>query len=158
MLTWLRDNAKIFLIATIVIFVALIFLRWGMGEGDSAPRNPYQRPVATVDGKDILPDEYQQALQSWSQRYRTMLEQSGNPDPESMLMLMGAKISEEAFQGLIDQKLQRMYLQEHDWQDFTVQQAEEQQIPHKGKQDHGDKTTKKNHDKKKTENSGKKKK
>ncbi|MCD4701226.1 MAG: SurA N-terminal domain-containing protein [Candidatus Aegiribacteria sp.] len=140
MLTWLRDNAKIFLIATIVIFVALIFLRWGMGEGDSRPRNPYQRPVATVDGKDILPDEYQQALQSWSQRYRSMLEQSGNPDPESMLILMSTQISEEAFQGLIDQKLQGIYLRNHNWQDFTVNQAEELLIAQIGMQNLGEMT------------------
>ncbi len=140
MLTWLRDNAKIFLIATIVIFVALIFLRWGMGEGDNTPRNPYQRPVATVDGKDILPDEYQQALQSWSQQYRSMLEQSGNPDPESMMLLMSAQISEEAFQGLIDQKLQGLYLKENNWQDFTVGQAEELLIAQIGMQNLGEMT------------------
>lgn len=140
MLTWLRDNAKIFLIATIVIFVALIFLRWGMGEGDNRPKNPYERPIATVDGKDILPEEYQQALQSWSQQYRSMLEQSGNPDPESMLLLMGDKISEEAFQGLIDQKLQGIYLHNHNWHDFTVGQAEELLIAQIGMQDLGEMT------------------
>lgn len=140
MLTWLRDNAKIFLIATIVIFVALIFLRWGMGEGDNTPRNPYQRPIATVDGKDILPDEYQQALQSWSQQYRSMLERSGNPDPESMMLLMSAQISEEAFQGLIDQKLQGIYMKEHNWQDFTVEQAEELLIAQIGMQNLGEMT------------------
>ncbi len=154
MLTWLRDNAKIFLIATIVIFVALIFLRWGMGEGESTPRNPYQRPVATVDGKDILPDEYQQALQSWSQRYRTMLEQSGNPDPESMLMLMNDKISEEAFQGLIDQKLQGIYLNNHNWQDFTVAQAEELLIAQIDLQDLGDMTAREYLNMVKSEQSG----
>ena len=140
MLTWLRDNAKIFLIATIVIFVALIFLRWGMGEGDNTPKNPYQRPIATVDGKDILPDEYQQALQSWSQQYRSMLEQSGNPDPESMMLLMSAQISEEAFQGLIDQKLQGLYMKENNWQDFTVGQAEELLIAQIGMQNLGEMT------------------
>jgi len=140
MLTWLRDNAKIFLIATIVIFVALIFLRWGMGEGDNTPKNPYQRPLATVDGKDILPDEYQQALQSWNQRYRTMLEQSGNPDPESMMILMSSQISEDAFQGLIDQKLQGIYLKHHNWTDFTVEQAEELLIAQIGMQDLGEMT------------------
>ncbi len=140
MLTWLRDNAKIFLIATIVIFVALIFLRWGMGEGDNTPRNPYQRPIATVDGKDILPDEYQQALQSWSQQYRSMLEQSGNPDPESMMLLMSAQISEEAFQGLIDQKLQGIYMKKHNWLDFTAEQAEELLIAQIGMQNLGEMT------------------
>ncbi len=140
MLTWLRDNAKIFLIATIVIFVALIFLRWGMGEGDDRPRNPYQRPIAMVDGKEILPDEYQQALQSWSQQYRTMLEQSGNPDPESMLLLMSAQISEEAFEGLIDQKLQGIYLINNNWQDFTAEQAEELLIAQIGMQNPADMT------------------
>ncbi|MCK4806107.1 MAG: SurA N-terminal domain-containing protein [Candidatus Aegiribacteria sp.] len=154
MLTWLRDNAKIFLIATIVIFVALIFLRWGMGEGDSRPRNPYQRPIATVDGKDILPDEYQQALQSWSQRYRTMLEQSGNPDPESMLILMSAQISEKAFKGLIDQKLQGIYLNDHNWQDFTVRQAEELLIAQIGMQNLGEMTAREYLDMIKTEQPG----
>jgi len=138
MLTWLRDNAKIFLIATIVIFVALIFLRWGMGEGDNRPRNPYERPIATIDGKDILPDEYQQALQSWSQRYRGMLEQSGNPDPESMLTLMSKQITEDAFNNLIDQKLQGMYLRNNNWQDFTVGQAEELLIAQIDMQNPGD--------------------
>ncbi len=140
MLTWLRDNAKIFLIATIVIFVALIFLRWGMGEGDNTPKNPYQRPIATVDGKDILPDEYQQALQSWSQQYRSMLERSGNPDPESMMLLMSAQISEEAFQGLIDQKLQGIYMKKHNWLDFTAEQAEELLIAQIGMQNLGEMT------------------
>ncbi|MEN8208326.1 MAG: SurA N-terminal domain-containing protein [Candidatus Fermentibacteria bacterium] len=140
MLTWLRDNAKIFLIATIVIFVALIFLRWGMGEGDNTPRNPYQRPIATVDGKDILPDEYQQTLQSWNQQYRTMLERGGNPDPESMMLLMSSQISEEAFQGLIDQKLQGIYMRAHNWQDFTVEQAEELLIAQIGMQNLGEMT------------------
>ncbi|MBD3277127.1 MAG: hypothetical protein GF388_02405 [Candidatus Aegiribacteria sp.] len=124
MLTWLRDNAKIFLIATIVIFVALIFLRWGMGQGGGEPRNPYQRPVAMVNGMEILPQEYQEALQSWNQNYRSMLEQRGNPDPESMLLLMQEDIAEEAFQGMIDQRLQEEYLNDHQWKDFTIEQAE----------------------------------
>ena len=140
MLTWLRDNAKIFLIATIVIFVALIFLRWGMGEGENISRNPYERPIATVNGKDILPEEYQQVLQSWSQRYRSMLEQSGNPDPESMLLLMSDQISEEAFEGLINQRLQGIYLQNHNWQDFTAAQAEELLIAQIGMQNLGEMT------------------
>jgi hypothetical protein len=124
MLTWLRDNAKIFLIATIVIFVALIFLRWGMGEGDNRPTNPYERAIATVNGIDIMPDEYQAALQNWNMRYRQMLEQSGNPDPESMLLLMSAVITEEAYKELINSKLEGIYLDRRDWTHFTVGQAE----------------------------------
>ncbi len=154
MLTWLRDNAKIFLIATIVIFVALIFLRWGMGERDHRPRNPYERPVAVVDGKDILPDEYQQALQSWTQRYRSMLEQSGNPDPESMLSLMTNQISDEAFNGLIDQKLQGIYLKNHNWHNFTTRQAEELLIAQIGMQDLGEMTAQEYLDKIKSEQAG----
>ena len=138
MLTWLRDNAKIFLIATIVIFVALIFLRWGMGEGSGQPRNPYQRPVATVDGKRIMPDQYQQALQSMSQRYRTVLENSNNPDPEAMLMLMSRELSEEAFQGLIDSELQSIYLNRLNWRTFTLEQADELLVAQIGMQDLGD--------------------
>ncbi|MBN2587104.1 MAG: SurA N-terminal domain-containing protein [Candidatus Fermentibacteraceae bacterium] len=140
MLTWLRDNAKIFLIATIVIFVALIFLRWGMGEDDVQPRNPYQRPVATVDGKRIMPDQYQQALQSMSQRYRNVLESSNNPDPEAMMMLMGQRLSEEAFRGLIDAELQGIYLRRQNWDQFTVPQAEELLVAQIGMQDLGDMT------------------
>ena len=124
MLTWLRDNAKIFLIVTIVIFVALIFLRWGMGEGDKRPSNPYERAIAIVNGKDIMPDEYQNALQAWNLRYRQLLEQSGNPDPESMLLLMSAVITEEAFEELIDSKLKGIYLDSRNWTHFTVGQAE----------------------------------
>ncbi|MCK4505994.1 MAG: peptidyl-prolyl cis-trans isomerase [Candidatus Aegiribacteria sp.] len=124
MLTWLRDNAKIFLIATIVIFVALIFLRWGMGEGDNRPDNPYERAIATVDGEDIMPDEYQAALQNWNLRYRQMLEQSGNPDTESMLLLMSAVITEEAYKELINSKLEGIYLDSRNWTHFTVGQAE----------------------------------
>ncbi len=124
MLTWLRDNAKIFLIVTIVIFVALIFLRWGMGEGDNRPTNPYERPVATVDGEDIMPEEYQAALQTWNLRYRQMLEQSGNPDPESMLLLMSTVITKEAYEELINSKLEDIYLDRRNWTHFTVGQAE----------------------------------
>lgn len=125
MLTWLRDNAKIFLIATIVIFVALIFLQWGMGESGGLPRNPYQRPVATVDGRKIMPDQYQEALQSMGNRYRSVLESSNNPDPEAMMMIMGPRLSEEAFQGLIDAELQSIYLRKNGWEQFTLEQAEE---------------------------------
>ena len=124
MLTWLRDNAKIFLIATIVIFVALIFLRWGMGEGDNRPTNPYERAIATVNGEDIMPEEYQAALQNWNLRYRQMLEQSGNPDPESMLLLMSKIITEEAFEELINSKLESIYLDKRNWTHFTIGQAE----------------------------------
>lgn len=137
MLTWLRDNAKIFLIATIVIFVALIFLRWGMGEGDNRPTNPYERAIATVDGIDIMPDEYQDALQNWNLRYRQMLEQSGNPDPESMLLLMSAKIAEEAFEELVNSKLERIYLDNREWSHFTVGQAEALLAAQIGMQDLG---------------------
>ena len=31
MLTWFRNNAKIFLIVIVVIFVGMIFLNWGRG-------------------------------------------------------------------------------------------------------------------------------
>ncbi|OPL18701.1 MAG: hypothetical protein AVO35_05060 [Candidatus Aegiribacteria sp. MLS_C] len=135
MLTWLRDNAKIFLIATIVIFVALIFLQWGMGEEGGLPRNPYQRPVATVDGKKIMPDQYQEALQSMGDRYRRVLESSNNPDPEAMMMLMGQRLSEEAFQELIDAELQSIYLRKHNWDQFTLEQAEELLVAQIGMQD-----------------------
>ncbi len=137
MLTWLRDNAKIFLIATIVIFVALIFLRWGMGEGDNRPTNPYERAIATVNGMDIMPDEYQDALQNWNLRYRQMLEQSGNPDPESMLLLMSAKIAKEAFEELVNSKLERIYLDNREWSHFTVGQAEALLAAQIGMQDLG---------------------
>ena len=137
MLTWLRDNAKIFLIATIVIFVALIFLRWGMGEGDNRPTNPFERAIATVDGIEIMPDEYQAALQNWNLRYRQMLEQSGNPDPESMLLLMSAVITEEAYKELINSKLEGIYLNSRNWTHFTIGQAEALLAAQLGMQDLG---------------------
>lgn len=138
MLTWLRDNAKIFLIVTIVIFVGLIFLRWGMGEGSGMPRNPYQRPIARIDGKDIMPADYQDAIQSMSQNYRNMLESVNHPDPEAMMMLMSSRLSEQAFQGLIDSHLQSSFLRKRDWNTFTIEQADELLIAQVGMQDLGD--------------------
>lgn len=140
MLTWLRDNAKIFLIVTIVIFVGLIFLRWGMGEGSGMPRNPYQRPIAMIDGKEIMPADYQDAIQSMSQNYRSMLERMNHPDPEAMMMLMSSRLSEQAFQGLIDSHLQSSFLKKRDWSQFTLEQAEELLIAQIGMQDLGDMT------------------
>lgn len=140
MLTWLRDNAKIFLIVTIVIFVGLIFLRWGMGEGSGMPRNPYQRPIARIDGKEIMPADYQDAIQSMSQNYRNMLESMNHPDPEAMMMLMSSRLSEQAFEGLIDSHLQSSYMRKRDWGQFTIEQAEELLIAQIGMQDLGDMT------------------
>ncbi|MFO8183234.1 MAG: SurA N-terminal domain-containing protein [Candidatus Aegiribacteria sp.] len=140
MLTWLRDNAKIFLIVTIVIFVGLIFLRWGMGEGSGMPRNPYQRPVARVDGKEIMPSDYQDAIQSMSQNYRNMLESMNHPDPEAMMMLMSSRLSEQAFEELINGHLQSSFLRKRDWSQFTLEQAEELLIAQIGMQDLGDMT------------------
>lgn len=140
MLTWLRDNAKIFLIVTIVIFVGLIFLRWGMGEGGGMPRNPYQRPIARIDGKEIMPSDYQDAIQSMSQNYRNMLESMNHPDPEAMMMLMSSRLSEQAFQELIDGHLKSSFLEKRDWSHFSLEQAEELLIAQIGMQDLGDMT------------------
>jgi len=123
MLTWLRDNAKIFLIATIVIFVSLIFFRWGMGMGSGPPANPYERAIAKVGGMDILPDEYSRTLQSLSYEYRQAMENSGHPDPDAMLLLMSELMAEEAFDAMIEDRLEARYLEEIGWSDFTVEQA-----------------------------------
>ena len=139
MLTWLRDNAKIFLITTIVIFVSLIFFRWGMGMGSGGPpANPYERAVARVAGKDILPDEYSQALQSLSYQYRQSMEGSGHPDPDAMLLLMGEVLAEEAFDAMIDERLQARYLEDAGWKDLTIEQAAALLEAQIGLQDLGD--------------------
>ncbi len=124
MLTWLRDSAKIFLIVTIVVFVSLIFLRWGMGAGGGESKNPYERPIATVNGKEILPAEYSASIQDYSNSYRDDLEQIGNPDPEGMLVVMGRQINEDAFEGMIDSYLEQDYLETVDLPQFTYEQTE----------------------------------
>ncbi len=124
MLTWFRDNAKIFLIITIVIFVSLIFLRWGMGKNGAPPKNPYQRPIAMVNGKKIMPDDYNRALQFLNNSYRNMLENMNNPDPEAMLILMADTLTEEAFRKLINEELKDEYLKKHGWDYLTLRQAE----------------------------------
>ncbi len=138
MLTWFRHNAKIFLIATIVIFIALIFLRWGMGMSSGQPRNPYQRPIGMVNEKKIMPENYQQAIQTMSERYRNILENSNNPDPEAMLMIMSQELSEQAFQNLVNGELQNEYLKKHHWDPFTLNEAEELLVAQIGMQDLGD--------------------
>jgi hypothetical protein len=124
MLTWFRDKAKIFLIATIVIFVALIFFNWGMDSGSTAPSNPYERAVARVAGSDVFPDEYNRSIQDLTDQYRQTLESSGNPDAESMLMLMNDMLAEEAFTGLVDSRLEEVYLKGLGWNPVSVAQAE----------------------------------
>ncbi len=124
MLTWLRDNAKIFLIITIVIFVALVFLQWGMDAGSGPSADPYRRPVAVVDGKEILPAEYSETLQAYNRSYRNELEATGHPDPEAAMMLLGERVREEAFRGMIAGRLEESYLSERGWGSLTPEQAE----------------------------------
>lgn len=124
MLTWLRDSAKIFLIVTIVVFVSLIFLRWGMGASGGDDRNPYDRPIAIVNGTEVLPANYHTSIQEYNNNYRYMLENSGNPDPEAMLVLMSGKIGENAFEGMINSYLEQDYLETVDLPEFTFQQTE----------------------------------
>jgi hypothetical protein len=137
MLTWFRDNAKIFLLATIVIFVALIFFDWGMDSGSTMPSNPYERAVARIAGEDVFPDEYSSSIQDLTDQYRMTLENSGNPDPESMLMLMSGILAEEAFTGLVDSRLEEVYLEDLGWRPVTVEQAEAMLVAQVSMQDLG---------------------
>lgn len=137
MLTWFRDNAKIFLIATIVIFVALIFFDWGMDSGSTMPSNPYERAVARIAGEEVYPDEYGTSIQDLTEQYRRTLEAGGHPDPESMLLLMNDLLADEAFTGLVDSRLEEIYLEGLGWDPVTPDQAEAMLVAQVSMQDLG---------------------
>ncbi|MBD3369697.1 hypothetical protein GF402_04955 [Candidatus Fermentibacteria bacterium] len=122
MLTWLRDNAKIFLIAVIVTFVLLIFVNWGSGqlsEGGSG-----ELVVAKVNGRKLTPEQLESAHRNTYSRIKQRMIQSGHPAPENELAVMSEEVWESAFDELVNQALREDYLSSHDWPRLKTDHAE----------------------------------
>lgn len=113
MLTWFRDNAKIFLIVIIVTFVILIFVDWGTGRyrNNSAGLSA----IARMDGKDIPPEEYDASISSVYSRIEGQMRAVGHPNPESELSVMYGMIQDAAFDEMIDNRLREGYLRSIGW-------------------------------------------
>ncbi len=113
MLAWFRDNAKIFLVAIIVIFVAMIFVEWGSGRQRSA--SPETMAIASVNGNRILPGVYDAARNEVYTSLRDQMERSGNPYPENELTLLYNDINQAAFDLVVERTLQREFLNRLGW-------------------------------------------
>ncbi len=113
MLTWFRDNAKIFLIVIIVTFVVLVFIDWGtgrMGRGGGT-----LGAVAVVDGREVPPEEYDASLSAVYSRLYEQMSYQGNPSPEAELSVMSSRIREAAFEEMISGRLRAAYLSDIGW-------------------------------------------
>jgi hypothetical protein len=113
MLSWFRTNAKIFLIAVVVIFVVMIFVNWGRGMSSSAARSRFV--VARIDGKDMLPDNYDAARSQVYSMLETEMTNSGDPSPTNELTLMFNEINRMAFDRMVDSELREKWLRSMDW-------------------------------------------
>ena len=108
MLTWFRNNAKIFLIAIVVIFVAMIFLEWGRGGIQNVEADKLF--VATVNGTGLQPTSYDYVRDEVYNGLKLQMQRMGDPDPENQLALMYNEINNTAFEILVDRTLQDEYL------------------------------------------------
>jgi len=113
MLTWFRDNAKIFLIVIIVTFVLLIFVDWGTGR--HRRHLPGLSAIARIDGKDIPPEEFDASISSVYSRIENQMRAVGHPSPERELSVMYGMIREAAFNEMIDSRLREGYLRSIGW-------------------------------------------
>ncbi len=113
MLSWFRDNAKIFLVAIIVIFVVMIFVDWGSGRNRAV--SPETMAIASVNGNPILPGVYDAARNEVYTSLQTQMERSGNPYPENELALLYSDINEAAFDLMVERTLQREFLDRLEW-------------------------------------------
>ncbi len=113
MLTWFRDNAKIFLIVIIVTFVLLIFVDWGTGR--YRKHLPGLSVIARIDGKDIPPEEFDASISSVYSRIENQMRSVGHPSPERELSVMYGMIREAAFNEMIDSRLRESYLRSIGW-------------------------------------------
>ncbi len=114
MLNWFRDKAKIFLIAIIVTFVILIFVDWGTGRMNRG-RGYGNLAVASVDGRELSPEQYDAKFMEVYSRAETMMARQGDPSPSSELQVMTSALEEAAFSELIDSELQSRYLRRLGW-------------------------------------------
>jgi hypothetical protein len=122
MLTWFRDNAKIFLIAIVVIFVAMVFLEWGMGglQSEGAERLNMGR----VNGTELDPAAYQYTREEVYSGMESQMQRMGDPSPDNQLALMYNEINDAAFDLLVDRTLQAEYLSRMGWDRVDVSLAE----------------------------------
>ncbi len=113
MLSWFRDNAKIFLVMVIVIFVVMIFVDWGSGRNRAA--NAERMVIGSVNGEDVPPGAYDAARNEVYTSLKTQMEQTGNPDPENELMLLYSDINDAAFDLVVERAIQREFLEGLGW-------------------------------------------
>ena len=105
MLTWFRDNAKIFLIAVVVIFVGMIFIEWGRGGIDSPGSS--RLAMGTVNGEELEPAMYDAARQEVYASMENQMLNMGYPNSESQLALamwlqQHPKVEHVNYPGLVD--------------------------------------------------------
>ncbi len=113
MLTWFRDNAKIFLIAIIVTFVVLIFVDWGTGRLRN--NSTALGAIARVDGRDVPPEEYDASITNVYSRIEEQMRAVGHPNPETELAVMSGMIQDAAFDEMIDNRVRDSYLRRIHW-------------------------------------------
>ncbi|MCK5785633.1 MAG: SurA N-terminal domain-containing protein [Candidatus Sabulitectum sp.] len=122
MLTWFRNNAKIFLIAIVVIFVGMIFLEWGRGGIQNVQAD--ELVVGTVNGTGLQPTSYDYVRDEVYNGMKLQMQRMGDPDPENQLALMYNDINNTAFEVLVDRTLQSEYLRLLGWEPVKVSMAE----------------------------------
>lgn len=113
MLSWFRDNAKIFLVVIIVIFVVMIFVDWGSGRSRAARAE--RMVIGTVNGVSVLPGEYDAARNEVYTSLKNQMDRSGNPDPENELILLYNDINDAAFDLVVERTLQREFMERLGW-------------------------------------------
>ncbi len=122
MLTWFRNNAKIFLIAVVVIFVGMIFLQWGRGGVQNVEVD--KLVVGTVNGTGLQPASYDAVRDEVYNNMKNQMEQMGDPDPENQLALMFNDINNSAFEIMVDRTLQDEYLKQLGWEPVKPSMAQ----------------------------------
>lgn len=122
MLSWFRDNAKIFLVVIIVIFVVMIFVDWGSGRNRAAEAE--RMVMGSVNGQNILPTAYDAARNEVYASLKTQMERSGNPDPENELMILYSEINDAAFDLVVERTIQREFIRQLGWKPLDTGLAE----------------------------------
>ena len=123
MLTWFRDNAKIFLIVIVVIFVGMIFLEWGRGGVQNIEVE--KLTVGTVNGEGLEPSSYDAARQEVYTGMENQMTSMGYPNAESQLALLFNDINDAAFDLMVHRTLQDEYLEKLGWEPVKMSMAEE---------------------------------
>ncbi|MBN1435310.1 peptidyl-prolyl cis-trans isomerase [Candidatus Fermentibacterales bacterium] len=122
MLSWLRDNAKIFLTIVVVTFVLLIFVDWGTGrDGSGADAT---NVVARVGDAELTPEQYQQHYMDIRNRLTGAMQMSGDPSPEGEIAALHDEIEQAAFDEMVNAQLRRDFLSHHGWPALGVEEAE----------------------------------